>query len=1061
MKFYSKTILSLSMVTLIVGCGSSDSTSRAIGFNDSDKNSTTAIEDKIRLSGVAVDDLIVNGLVKAYSATTPKKDLNVTGRTDENGAYTLNLDYTGVVILEVTCDKDSKMRDPLAKESEKLKACEDDLLLKSATVLSPDVSKEGLKVNISPVSDLVVKQMGVRADGEDATADDLEASQDNIGQIFGFDPLGDSPVENENYKKTVSSIRSLADKKDMTMNQILDEIHEDLADGKAGDDGEISHELSDEMKKNDVKNTFTDNDGKVEPKDSVVAPIPSPTPLPSATVTPLPSATATPLPSETPEPIFVPDPTPTPLSKDIAVSKAFFDDLRTQTMSVIDYDDTGKAGFLDTESEALGRAIDNIALNTDLVAEYSAGIVGLITKSVDEGLDSKKIDIEDDENGDNNFQKTTNRVTRTLEVTKSQDPKVWDYVIEENTSVTYRGKVTLPDANVSSITASNFTTLTAKFDGKLPLRDINSTQSAGEQSVKLDFVATKSASGADLELKEVSIVNGSENVAIKTLKATVEYEHDVETDEVTMKSVTLDTITLKATVDNYLIDGTLDVDYITNTSISGNGFEKEIENLETNVYGQIRCAGEHNEYLTIKDRGGNVVYTDKDLVEYSISINQRGNFHKQFNGNLQHLAEGERVEDSRDYYINDNNYSNYLGLSFDNISVSSDSCSNLILRNVHIDAFENGDQNITRVGINVFCVNSNGERRGISNIKGTFTDKRGVVHTLDGGENNFAVFYAGNSEEIIFDGGHEKFGTFDRIAISNVNSECNSPILDYVNIGFSPTFEDKTKLYTYINGEIKCADESRPTKATVIYTDKSGTKHSLVYERGRFHQNYNQRIKGNVEKLAVTRGDKSYYAIGHILSPSMFTVHGSSCPKPIFERYSINTYSNTEGELYNSGVLPKKVKFVGVIKNTTTNGEVDAELNVELKNAEDMNLSDGADYEAKLKVTLKGKIKMPERPEMIINLGYENNSDSNDYSLSYQYNTTVLNARGTLVDDENGTIEFTGTSGIKLLVKMENGDPLYGAQSPVSRNGRKIGELQDRDGAPVIKYSDGSFESLP
>ena len=222
-------------------------------------------------------------------------------------------------------------------------------------------------------------------------------------------------------------------------------------------------------------------------------------------------------------------------------------------------------------------------------------------------------------------------------------------------------------------------------------------------------------------------------------------------------------------------------------------------------------------------------------------------------------------------------------------------------------------------------------------------------------------------------------------------------------------------------------------------------------------------ILGNVEALELNGGDINYRAMGFVLeTPTMFRVEESSCPSPVFQEYEIYLERwDHNDNLYNSGVLPKKAKFVGSIINTVTNGAINGELNVEWKNVEDINLTDDSEEEAALDITLQGKIKMPDRPEMILNLGYENKTDANDYFLSYQYDTTVLNATGSLVEDQNGTIEFTGTNGIKLVVTLENGDPLYGEKSPVTRNGRKIGELQERAGVPVISYVDGSFESLP
>jgi hypothetical protein len=1056
MNTYFRTILSIYMALLIIGCGS-----------ESSGDSTPMVESSkqgVKVNGIAVDDLIVNGIIKIYSTSTPPILLGE-GRTDgDTGSYILNIDYDGVVVLDVTCDDSSQMKNPSTGATQ---ACEDDLSLQSAATLSPDITD--IEVNISPVSHLVVQQMKERAGTEVITKEDLEISQDNIGQIFGFDPLGDSPIENETYKDTVGSIRELADDKNITMMEVVDLLNEDMVDGKSGDDGTIAIELASVMEDNGIKNTFTENDGTVVPNDDVVPPVPSPTSTPTPTVEddvvpPVPSPTST--------------PTPT-VEVDIGVSKAFFDDLRTQAMSVVDYDDTGTAGFLDSESEKLGKDLEDMALNIGLVADYSVGIIGLITEAIDENSNSKSIDI--DENNDDE-QKMIQKggeptVSRTLEVTKTSNPKIWTYSMEDNTSATYTGIVTLPDANVSSITASNFTTLIAKLEGKLPLRDMDSTELAGEQTVKLDLEVKKSAEGADIELKELSIKNGADLVAVKTLKGEVAYDHDTATGDVTIKSVQLDTITLEATLANYTLDGKLDLEYVTNTSIAGKGFEEETNEYQTRINGQVKCAGVHNEETALSrgNMDGNVTYKDQSDVEHSINIENYGDFWTNIEGNVQNLEEGEAIRRRANYY---NDYNNYLGLNFDNIAITSNSCSNIVLEDLQINASKYSDDTNqvsvnTGIDVSIFCVDTDGNRNDLTDAIGTFTDVLGVSHTFvknEYDENGYHTYYEGNSEGITFDSGHkhfqdQDFETFDRVAISNVNSECASPSLEYLDIGFQPT-SDKTSIYTYVDGKVLCADNTYASDATVIYTDKSNQTYNLIYsaEREEFHSDWDNPIEGNVEELSVTRGYKNYRAIGWVLpTTEMFSVRGSSCENAKFERYYIRAESHGDSNIYNSGIVPKKAKFVGSIKNTSTSGEINGELDVHWKNAVTMNLTEGSEDVAEITVTLKGKIKMPNRPEMILNLGFENLEASSKYSLSYQYDTTVLNGTATFdkEDDENGIFEFTGTSGIKLLVKVEDGETLYGADSPVTRNGRKIGELQEREDIPVIKYTDGSFESLP
>ncbi len=1049
MQINSKYILSIGLVSILLGCGGSSTVSTA--STEEEQSSTlqpqevTAAEqssqESVTLKGVAVDDLIINGVVKVYTATTPKR-LLTEGRTDaERGTYTLNIDYDGVVILDVTPDEQTKMKNP---ETGEISPCEPDLLLQSAAALSPEV--EEVEVNISPLTNLVVAQMTTKGASKEA----LESAQDNIGQIFGFDPLGDSPLENEAYGKTVSAIRDLADEKGVSIVEVIEEINQDTIDGRSGDDGEIAQELARVMEEHGVMNTFTQNDGVVIPEENLPV---EETPQEEEDET-------------TEDPVVTPPPvtttTTSTLSTDITVSKQFFDDLRTQTMSVLDYDNTGTDGFLDTESQELGEGLENMALNLDLVADYSMGIVDLIAEAIEEGTTSKSINMDEE---------SVAQVERTLEVARTEDSKVWNYTIEENTSRVYCGVVTLPDANISSITASNFTALEAKFEGSLPLAYMDSLDRVGDQNVTFDLKVDKTSVGADVLLSQLSIENGVDSISVENLKGRLEYDHDTSTDETTMKDVKLDTITLKATLENYALEGKLDLSYVSNSSIASRGFESESTNYETEVRGKIKCVGDHNEEINSNgDISGVLIYIDQSSIEHQLDLQSWGDFYGRFEGNLQNLESGEEIYEN----VYDSNLSTYLGLNFDTVSVSSESCDNLVIEEFYIGV--SSDRNQTNIGVHLSCLENNGTLTAVTDASGTFTDTTGVAHTLSTTSSdeyfNLLTEYDGLTESVPLNEGSKHFDmqngdSFDRIAISNVNSECQNPFVNYLNIFFGSNNPMDDTPYTYLDGAILCDDNSTyPSQATVVYTDPSGVEYTLTYlpnDKGRF-ETPDGAILGNVEGLPITEGEKHYHTVGQVLElPSFFRVENSSCSVTTLSEYAIRLDEDWDDNIYNSGVVPKNLTFNGDIKNTTTNGEVDGTLNVEWKNAAEMNLTEESEDKAELDVTLQGHIKMPNRPEMILNMGYENVNDSRtDLSLSYQYDTTVLNGIASLdAEMDNGTVEFTSTNGIKLVVKLEDGETIYGEASPVSRNGRKIGELQERAGVPVISYLDGTFESLP
>ncbi len=490
MKYISKSLVSTLLAGLLIGCGSSSEPS--VSFS--------------KISGVAVDDLIVNGDVVVYPAGHPNNILK-RGKTDaSSGAYALELSHNGVVVVEVTCGTTGKMKNP---QTGQMRSCEQDLKLHSAAAISSKVSK--VTVNVSPLTDFVVAQM--RANGGDTEA--FQAAQKNIGEMFGFNPIAENPIKHTNYAATVASIRELADDKNETLMQIVEKMNDDLKDGESGDDGEIAFELAEVMKSKNINTEFAKNDGVVKPDTTVV-------------------------------------------KSDIEITKTFFNELRTQAMSIVDYNQTGTDGFLDKEAKNLGDILKNETLNINIVGEYAVDIIGDIMNAID-----------------NNQTSYTVEGARTVTVEKKSD-YVWDYSITENSTETFSGRATLPSQAIKEITPANFTMLEAKFEGTLPLKE----SEAGSQDVKLDAVLNKTTAGANVHVKELSIAHDKTSIVLSDLKGSASYDYDeskAEDERVTAHFIQFDEGTIVGKVDGYQLDGVLKIsEYVTNNSIKDNGWEKKI-----------------------------------------------------------------------------------------------------------------------------------------------------------------------------------------------------------------------------------------------------------------------------------------------------------------------------------------------------------------------------------------------------------------------------------------------------------------------------------------------------
>jgi hypothetical protein len=181
---------------------------------------------------------------------------------------------------------------------------------------------------------------------------------------------------------------------------------------------------------------------------------------------------------------------------------------------------------------------------------------------------------------------------------------------------------------------------------------------------------------------------------------------------------------------------------------------------------------------------------------------------------------------------------------------------------------------------------------------------------------------------------------------------------------------------------------------------------------------------------------------------------------------SLEEYVTNKTLTQNRGSMPSKLKFRGGVTNIATKGDISGNIDVTLKNAKDINLTDVKVQDLDLKVDMSATIKMPNRPAMTSSVNYDtdNMSYSDHYKLNFYYNYDKTAISGIASFDKSrkyGTINLSSGSGVAMKVVIIAGKVAYGNRSQVTRNGKVIGELQERENVPVIKYIDGSFESLP
>ena len=284
------------------------------------------------ISGVAVDDLILNGVLNAKD---PSGNLLAKGRTSNtDGKYTINVNYTGVVLVNVTCDENSTMYNPATDTNT---TCGTDVSLNSLGSVNAGTD---LELNISPLTEIVYQRAAALSGGDisDVDTSDVEDARTEIGLMFSVDPLADDPTA-DTYADIIGTIHTVADANpDTSVMDITNLLAAELDDGEA--DGTTDATLSalvQVMVDENITNNLVDTNGT-----------------------------------------YLPPENPASLS-DIDEAKALFTELRTQAMSVVDYANSGTPGFLDTEALSMEEALNGVVLNIDFMGVFLNDLANAIS----------------------------------------------------------------------------------------------------------------------------------------------------------------------------------------------------------------------------------------------------------------------------------------------------------------------------------------------------------------------------------------------------------------------------------------------------------------------------------------------------------------------------------------------------------------------------------------------------------------------------------------------------------------------------------------------------------
>ncbi|WP_457595718.1 hypothetical protein [Hydrogenimonas sp.] len=257
-----------------------------------------------------------------------------------------------------------------------------------------------------------------------------------------------------------------------------------------------------------------------------------------------------------------------------------------------------------------------------------------------------------------------------------------------------------------------------------------------------------------------------------------------------------------------------------------------------------------------------------------------------------------------------------------------------------------------------------------------------------------------------------------------------------------------------------------------IYLDYNGEQYSgyqSYYEPGTLVWGFSE-IEGNITEDQVLNG--------LVNTPICFDSDNN--PIEINKSVTISPWTEEEGKLTNSAWVPEKVAFVGLIKNNSTITKLDGTINVTLLNAKTIELDDLADItddqasEAKLDVTMAVTLERPNNPKTLLNAHYKTLGEETKYHIltaSMTLNDTSMSLEGYAnKNGEDALLTFSAPNNMVAKFIFKNGNLVPGVLgggkdgtdtgSLVTKNGKTTATIEDREGAIIIKYLDGYFETI-
>ncbi len=161
----------------------------------------------------------------------------------------------------------------------------------------------------------------------------------------------------------------------------------------------------------------------------------------------------------------------------------------------------------------------------------------------------------------------------------------------------------------------------------------------------------------------------------------------------------------------------------------------------------------------------------------------------------------------------------------------------------------------------------------------------------------------------------------------------------------------------------------------------------------------------------------------------------------------------------NGGYLPEISKFEGTLNALETNSSFKGDLEIRLKDIENVSSKEKRPLS---EIKLAGELFIPDHEKILVTLYSDELQKDKFYNeVSYTFgNKTIFLSGDTERKDKvlNWDLAIRNQNGVVMhVIGNERGD----FEGDVKRNGKLVGTFETLNSIPIVRYKDGTFESIP